>query len=218
MVPIISRSWAAALAALALTSGAFAAPPRANRAPERDDFGYLIEPWVGGTYGSYQGDLTGSVPVEQSLTLIGPGFGSLLGLIYRNWYFGARVQYFMLSNSDLGQSPKNLGLGAFVGYTLSALPMRIWAGFNFIDELNNGSRTLKADCYSLGAGWMLNDKVSINLEYNMRSYNRVLFSSTQIEPKFSNLVVSISRPFALDVESQHELAKGLASDGQIRRR
>ncbi len=206
------------IAAFAFSAGAEAAPPPAragNRLFEapRDTFGFLIEPWVGGAYGSHSGDLTGSVATTESVSLLGPAFGLQAGVIWGNWHFTARGQYFMLSNSSLAASPKNYGAGIGAGFTFPSPPLRLWLGFNFMDEYDDGvGNKLSANCVTLGAGWYFTDKISVNLEYNMRTYGKVLQSGSQVEPTFSNFTLSLSRPFTLGVEAQPDLAKGLKSD------
>src|SRR4051812_42048766 len=112
MLRFIALHLALTLVCLALPVASSAAPvhaaPTHGRGEGRPEYGWLIEPWVGGMYGSLGSDLTGSASGTANLSLIGPAIGAQVGPIYRYWFAALRANYLLPSNSTLSSNPKDL--------------------------------------------------------------------------------------------------------------
>src|SRR3954469_21814117 len=97
------------VACLLVPLATMAAGPR-PRGEGRPEFGWLIEPWVGGIYGTVASDISTPVNATTSASVIGPAVGVQAGPIYRYWFAAVRGSYLLPTSSSLSGSPKDLQL------------------------------------------------------------------------------------------------------------
>jgi len=162
---------------------------------------------VGFGLGSYNtgsgGPITGN-----SYTLYGPSIGAQAGAVYQQYFAAARFEYQLLNNPtpSQGASPKDVLAGVLIGYTLSSAPVRFWAGFNFVDNLNAGGQTLSSDSFLVGGGYFLG-RVSINVDLHFRSFAVYNVLGQGIQPSYFNGVVSVSLPLTFGIPPMQDLAR-----------
>ena len=150
----------------------------------------FVEPYGGLGMGAIKYDLymlnTGG-EVKTADTIF--AFGARAGAEFMMFFGGIDVQYGIESSKpktwagndiDNAESDahKHLMFGLVAGVELPMLPLRFWAGYNFVDKFSyddedDGDTTLSGSGMKFGAGFKVIPMLSINLEYYMHTFKKI---------------------------------------------
>lgn len=165
---------------------------------QRANAGVLIEPVLGYSMGSFEGEVT------ESEKLSGPSFGGRLG--YQKLGFQLGLDY-LNSNLDVDNkeysSLKTSEWAGFIGFEFPIL-VRLYAGYIFSatgsTKFEGGDLDLqKGSGTKFGIGFTGLPFVDINFEYRTSTFDEIKFDGekSDISTDFNTYMISFSLPFVL---------------------
>jgi len=148
---------------------------------------FAVEPYLGyGLLGGLSSTTSGTTTNLGSFT--GVALGSRVSVAFQDMFFaGADVSYSpslgyaaatgASSGVFLDDATTRFTLGVVAGVEMPILPLRIWLGYNFLDNLADGSvaggtvsKGLNGSSFKFGAGYKVIPLVSLNAEYTITNF------------------------------------------------